>query len=77
VSLPFAKVGKVGFTNEALLAIVIDRLADFQTGAYACKDNEDALAMLKGALTCLQKRTKKRVEQGVEGKLAGHKEESK
>lgn len=69
---PIAEHGVNGLTQEVLLAIVIDRLEAFQRGPFACKDNEDALGMIKGGLTCLLKRTQRRMEQGVEGTHQHH-----
>lgn len=69
---PLSEAGPNGITQEVLLAIVIDRLEAFQRGPFACKDNEDAIGMIKGGLTCLKKRTLKRVEQGVEGTNEQH-----
>jgi hypothetical protein len=66
-----------GVTNEVLLAIVADRIEGFQEGPGKCKDNDDALAMIKGGLTCLHKRTLARLAQGVEGTAAPHAEEPK
>lgn len=71
---PVKESGFNGISNEALLAIVADRLEGFQRGPFKCKDNEDALGMVKGGLTCLLKRTKKRVDQGVEGTNVQHAE---
>jgi hypothetical protein len=71
---PIKEAGLNGISNEALLAIVADRLECFQAGPFACKDNEDALGMVKGGLTCLLKRTKKRVDQGIEGTNVQHAE---
>lgn len=71
---PIAINGVNGLTQEVLLAIVIDRLEAFQRGPFACKDNEDALGMIKGGLTCLLKRTQRRMEQGVEGTHEKHAE---
>lgn len=72
-----------GLTNEALLAIVIDRLRGFQhqrkddgsfdvnsRGQYACRENAVALTHCEDALMWLQKRTLDRMRRGVEGKLA-------
>jgi hypothetical protein len=56
-----------GFSNEALLAIVEDRLAGFQSGPFACDDNKAALAAVRDAMACLQRRTRERVARGVEG----------
>lgn len=64
---PIKENGVNGVTQEALLAIVIDRLRCFQAGPFACQDNADALDYCKGALAMLQKRTKARIARGVEG----------
>lgn len=73
--IPFQKgsmqeSGVNGISGEVLLATVIDRLRSFQAGSYACQDNADALLHLEQALACLQKRTKERLERGVEGMSA-------
>lgn len=59
-----------GITNEALLAIVIDRLSDFQAGDFPCEENEHALDAVCHALKFLKRRTQKRLERGVEGTRA-------
>lgn len=68
-----------GISNEALIAIVIDRLMGFQhgperdpnkRGEYACKENAVALTDLQSALMWLQKRTRDRMARGVEGTMA-------
>jgi hypothetical protein len=64
---PIKEVGVNGLTNEALLAIVIDRLEGAQAGPYACDENGDALSYLKNALERLEARTKAREARGVEG----------
>jgi hypothetical protein len=56
-----------GLTNEALLAIVIDRLNSFQAGSYACQENAEALVHLHDAMESLHDRTRARVARGVEG----------
>jgi hypothetical protein len=69
-----------GVTNEALIAVVIDRMRGFQygrkedgtfdenvRGKYACRDNAIALTLLEDALMRLQKRTRDRMARGVEG----------
>jgi hypothetical protein len=61
--------GVNGLTNEALLAVVIDRLECFQAGPFPCNENNDALAHARRALELLIERTKKRLARGVEGKL--------
>lgn len=64
---PIAEVGVNGVTHEALLAILIDRLAAFQAGPYVCEENRQALVMLKQALWWLKERTQARMARGVEG----------
>lgn len=64
---PIKEYGVNGVTQEVLLAILIDRLEGFQSGPYACADNAEALTHLRGALECLQRRTKARLARGVEG----------
>ena len=70
-----------GITNEALLAVVIDRMRGFQyatneagerttaPGHYACRENALALTHLEEALFWLQKRTRDRMARGVEGTM--------
>lgn len=64
---PIKEVGTNGLTHEALLAILIDRLEGFQSGAFACDENHDALVHLMAARDALFRRTQARVERGVEG----------
>lgn len=64
---PVKESGFNGISQEALLAIVIDRLRSFQTGQYACRENAIALTHCEDALMWLQKRTRDRMARGVEG----------
>lgn len=64
---PIQEAGVNGISNESLLAIVEDRLLGFQSGPYACPENEIALRKLQEAMMWLQKRTRDRVARGVEG----------
>lgn len=64
---PIADAGVNGVTQEALLAIVIDRLESFQAGPYACRENALALTKLQEAQHWLHHRTKARMDRGVEG----------
>lgn len=70
-----------GFSNEAFLAMIIDRMRGFQygrkpddsfdeniRGKFACRDNAIALTLLEDALMRLQKRTRDRLARGVEGR---------
>jgi hypothetical protein len=61
--------GVNGISNEALLAIVEDRLAGFQSGPFACFENEKALCSVRNAMFELQQRTRERTERGVEGTM--------
>ena len=58
-----------GISNEALLAIVEDRLQGFQSGDYACRENALALTKLQEAMMWLHKRTRDRMARGVEGTM--------
>ena len=64
---PIGDVGVNGISNEALLAIVEDRLAGFQSGPYSCWENGMALQHVRDAMKSLHARTQKRVARGVEG----------
>ena len=66
---PFDEVGVNGLTNEALLAIVEDRLKIFQEGDYKCRENAIALTHIQDALHWLHHRTRARLARGVEGKM--------
>lgn len=63
-----AEVGANGITNEALLEIVAHRLACFQAGPFACRENDSALNHIQHAIDWLARRTAKRQRRGVEGK---------
>lgn len=64
---PIKEVGVNGITNEALLAIVIDRMEYFQGGDFRCRENALALTKLQEAMHWLDHRTREREERGVEG----------
>ena len=65
---PIAEHGVNGVTQEILLAIVIDRLRSFQSGAFSSRENAIALTKCEEALHWLQQRTIERMRRGVEGK---------
>lgn len=68
---PIQEAGGVnGISQEALLAIIIDRLRSFQAGQYSCRENAIALTHCEDALMWLQKRTRDRLARGVEGTSA-------
>lgn len=64
---PINESGVNGVTQEALLAIVADRLRSFQAGPFSTRDNSIALTHVEDALLRLQRRTLDRMRRGVEG----------
>lgn len=64
---PIKDAGVNGISNEALLAVVEDRLIGFQSGQYSCRENAVALTKIQEAMMWLQKRTRDRMARGVEG----------
>lgn len=64
---PIGEVGVNGISNEALLAVVMDRLRNFQRGRYANKANACALTHIEEAMHWLHSRTQERMRRGVEG----------
>jgi len=64
---PINEKGVNGVTQEALLAIVIDRLRAFQAGKFACRENALALTKIEEAQHWLLHRTRGRMDRGVEG----------
>jgi len=67
---PINENGVNGVTQEALLAVVIDRLRAFQAGPFACRENALALTKIEEAQHWLLHRTRARMARGVEGKSA-------
>ncbi len=64
---PILEAGVNGISQEALVAVVIDRLRSFQAGEYKCRENAVALTHFEEGLMWLQKRTRDRMARGVEG----------
>lgn len=64
---PINEVGVNGITNEALLAVVMDRLRSFQAGPFSCRENALALTKCEEAMLWLHARTQERLRRGVEG----------
>ncbi len=64
---PLKEAGVNGVTNEALLAVLIDRMRGFQRGPFACDENAAALTALETAMAILHARTQRRDKAGVEG----------
>jgi hypothetical protein len=65
---PINERGVNGVTQEALLAIVADRLECFQAGPFASEYNAKALEHVKAAQESLLQRTRDRMARGVEGR---------
>lgn len=61
-----------GVFDDDLLAIVQDRLEGFQSGPYACPENQIALDAVKAAREGLGVRVARRISQGVLGANAVH-----
>lgn len=64
---PIKEHGTNGVTQEALLAILIDRLGCFQSGPFPSPFNDSALHYLTLALHHLNHRTMDRLARNVEG----------
>ena len=64
---PIQEAGINGISQEALLAIIEDRLIGFQSGQFACRENAIAMTKIQEAMMWLQKRTRDRMARGVEG----------
>lgn len=64
---PIQVAGVNGISNEALLAVVEDRLLGFQSGPFACRENAVALTKIQECMMWLAKRTRDRLMRGVEG----------
>ena len=58
---------KAGIFEDALLAILEDRLRGFQSGEFACEENAVALQAVKEARLALDMRVAKRMAQNVLG----------
>lgn len=67
---PIKEHGVNGLSQEALIAVLIDRLEGFQSGQFKCHDNQVALDSLQNARLWLHKRTMDRVARDVEGTTA-------
>jgi hypothetical protein len=61
------KYSTQGILDVDLLEIVRHRLQGFQTGLFACPENENALKHIEEALLWLNKRVEDRAESGILG----------
>jgi hypothetical protein len=66
---PIKEVGINGISNEALVAIVLDRLRGAQSGDFRCRENACAITHFEEGLHWLTARTMNRTRRGVEGRL--------
>lgn len=57
-----------GWTDEALLAVLIHRMKGFQAGPFPCYENEISLQHQQSALAWMLKRAVSRELRGVEGR---------
>lgn len=70
LKIEFQTIKKTGVTNEALLAIVHERLTALQAGPFPCEENDVALRYVTAALEQLKIRTRRRHAAGLDGKMA-------
>lgn len=56
-----------GISTEALLAVCIDHIRQYQSGKFPCRENALAITKMEEALHWLQFRTRDRLSRGIEG----------
>jgi hypothetical protein len=61
------EVGANGITDQALLAVVLDRVRGFNNGPFRCRENSIVITKLEEALMWMEKRSNDRSRRGVEG----------
>jgi len=61
------EVGPNGITDQALIAIVLDRVRSFNDGPYRCRENSMMITKLEEALMWGEKRGNDRARRNVEG----------
>lgn len=66
-----SEAGENGCQNEDIIEVLVHRLQGLQD-RLPCRENLDAIAYLNCALSRLERRTSKRVAQGVEGTTSPH-----
>lgn len=59
------EVGLNGVTPEILLEMLIHRFEGFQSGPFACDENQEALEHFQGAAAAIRKRMADRTKRGV------------
>ncbi|AEH03640.1 hypothetical protein AVT69_gp215 [Pseudomonas phage PhiPA3] len=66
------EVGKNGITAEDLLRVVEELFVGYQSGPFACEENESVLFHVRAAQAKIQARLYRRREEGTEGTYQGH-----
>jgi hypothetical protein len=61
------EAGPNGITDQALLAVVLDRLRSFNDGPFRCRENSLIITKLEEAMMWMEKRSNDRSRRGVEG----------
>lgn len=69
---PVAEAGVNGAQIEDVIDVLVARLEGFQSGEFRCRENAIAITKLEEARLWLNERTRKREEQGVEGRSLAH-----
>ena len=69
---PIREVGVNGCAIEDVIDVLVARLEGFQKGPFRCRENALAITKLEEAKHWLNERTRKRQEQGVEGRNVAH-----
>ena len=67
------ETSKAGVFDDDLLAIIQDRMEGFQSGPFACPENQKCLDSIRAAREALGLRVARRVAQGVLGVNEQHK----
>ena len=65
-----AQAGFNGLTDQALLAVLIDRMEGFEAGKYAVPETGFALDCLRTAQMWMNSRTGARIARGVDGTVS-------
>lgn len=66
---PIKEVGVNGIADEALLAVIIDRLEAFSLGEFSSMETKNALMCAKQCLEWMSLRQRERAIRGVAGRL--------
>jgi hypothetical protein len=61
------EVGANGITDQALLAIILDRVRSFNEGQFRCRENSMIITKGEEMMMWMEKRSNDRARRGVEG----------